>query len=172
MKLLVRIKEEYKQKIKEEIKREECIKRLNDTNLYIISENADPYNILIDTCAINDAGTRIMKEAENVWVLNQVIEEMDKVKYREKIKKKKDWRIHKHISQITKYSSEMLKNPKYKLIDNYNRKKPYVDDIIIDYLKKSKKRNRPTLLTADRMLALRAKCLNIQYIFILPETKK
>ena len=48
----------------------------------IVSEKADPDNILIDTCAFtNKRGTKLIEESEKVNVLYVILEEMDKKKW-------------------------------------------------------------------------------------------
>lgn len=161
--LLMRIKTKKEEKIKEEKKREE----LRKDGLYIVSENANPDNILLDTCALkNKKGFDIIKASNKVNILFAVLEEMDKIKRKigkKKHKTRKEWEF---ISNVSKFLDEILQNSKYKIILRYNKKNEYVDNIILRYLKFIPRRKRPTLLTADKLLAAKARGQHLEYIYI------
>lgn len=172
--ILIRIKVRKEEKILEENKRKKKKEQLKNDSSYVISENANPDNILIDTCALScKKGTKVIDASEKVNVLYTVISEMDKKKADINRKKHKSRQEYTLVSNILKYSKEMLENPKYNLIKYcYDNKKEYVDDIILKYLKGVPKRKRPTLLTADKLLAVKAKCLNLEYILITAGQKE
>ena len=173
-KLLIRIKTKKEEKVLKENKRKEKKEKLKKDSSYIVSENANPDNILIDTCALScKKGSKVIDSSEKVNVLYTVIAEMDKKKAdinRKKCKSRQEGIL---ISNILKYSKEMLENPKYNLIKySYDNKMEYVDDIMLKYLSGVPKRKRPTLLTADKLLAVKAKCLNLEYILITTGQKE
>lgn len=74
--ILIRIRE----KILEEERKEERRKQLIKSGDYIVSENADVNNILIDTCAINKRGLNIIERSRKVSVLYATLEEIEKKK--------------------------------------------------------------------------------------------
>lgn len=174
-KLLIRLKAKKEEKVLKENRRKEKKEQLKKDSSYIVSENANPDNILIDTCALScKRGTKVIDSSERVNVLYTVIAEMDKKKADIKRKKRKSWQEEGILfSNILKYSKEMLENSKYILIQyGCNDQKEYTDDIILKYLKGIPKRKRPTLLTADKLLAVKAKCLNLDFILINPEDEE
>ena len=175
--LLMRIKTKKEEKITEEKKRKEKREQLIKDELYIVSENANPDNILLDTCALkNEKGLNIIKESNKVNVLYAVLEEMDKKKAEINKKRNKTQKEREFISNVSKYLDEILQNSKYKIILCYNKNNEYVDNIILRYLKFMPRRKRPTLLTADKLLAAKAKGLHLEYIYItenqIKKTKK
>ncbi len=172
--LLIRLKAKKEEKVLKENKQKEKKERLKKDTSYTVSENANPDNILIDTCALNSKeGIKVIDESLKVNVLYSVIEEMDNIKSKKTRKKYKSRQEINLISNISKYSKEMMEKPKYNLIEYcYDRKEGYVDNIILNYLKKIPKRKRPTLLTADTLLAVKARCLKIEVILINAEQNK
>lgn len=58
-------------------------------------------------------------------------------------------------------------NTKYRLVPWKWTNTGYTDYIILDYLENLPINERPTLLTADQNLALKAKCLGFEYILFL-----
>ena len=167
--LLMRI---YK-KINEPKRRKEKREQLIKSGFYIVSEKANPDNILIDTCAIkNKKGLDVIDASEKVSILYAVIEEMDKKKADINGKKNRRQEEQNFICNISKYSMQMLENPKYNLIPYRNTNNEYVDNIILRYLESKSKRKRPTLLTADKLFAVKAKCLGFEYILITGKQEK
>lgn len=109
-------------------------------------------------------------------VLYAVLEEMDKKKAEINKKRNKTQKEREFISNVSKYLDEILQNSKYKIILCYNKNNEYVDNIILRYLKFIPRMKRPTLLTADKLLAAKAKGLHLEYIYItenqIKKTKK
>lgn len=148
------LRKEHKKKKEREL--------LKKDGSFIISENADPKNIIVDTCAFSSQKSiNIIEKSTNVTVLYQIIKEMEKVAL-----KKHDKENGFLLYNIRHYVFKMLLDkPKYHLI-KYKNDNSYVDDILIEYLETLKEKQRPTLLTADKMLSLKAKCLGIEFILV------
>lgn len=154
-------------------KQEEDKERIKRDRAYIVSENADPNNVLVDTCAFGYIkGIDIIQRSKSISVLYPTISEMDDVTA---AKRKKDELSQKEkflIFNIAHYAIQILiRKSKYHLIPYENKEIGYVDDKIIEYLKSIKSDYRPTLLTADRFLALKAFCLGFETIFIIRDNK-
>lgn len=151
-----------------ERKKEECRRELAKNKALIISKNADPNNILIDVCAFQfKDGIDIIDKSERATVLYAVIKEMDKVACKKEEKENMTERSKFLLHNIRHYALEMLLNKsKYQLVPYENSEMSYVDDVIIEYLKTLSPRKRPTLLTADKLLALRADCLELEFILV------
>lgn len=161
--ILIRIRE----KILEEERKEERRKQLIKSGDYIVSENADANNILIDTCAINKRGLNIIERSRKVSVLYATLEEIEKKKF--EIKRKSNG--NKFLVNLSKCLNLILQNPNFKVILVENKENEYVDDVVLRYLKHIPKRKRPTLLTADKLLAAKAKGMNIEYICIVLDSQ-
>lgn len=164
--ILIRLKTKRQEKRMEEKKRQERLKELMENGYYIVSKHANVDNILIDTCAICKDGLDIIKESKKVNVLYATVEEIEKVKTRLQGKKNKKSIHREQIRILTIFLEYVLTNSRYKIILIDNENNEYVDDIILRYLKHIPRIWRPTLLTADKILAVRAKGLGIEYIFI------
>ncbi len=161
--ILIRIRE----KILEEERKEERRKQLIKSGDYIVSKNADVNNILIDTCAINKRGLNIIERSRKVSVLYATLEEIEKKKF--EIKRKSNG--NKFLVNLSKCLNLILQNPNFKVILVENKENEYVDDVVLRYLKHIPKRKRPTLLTADKLLAAKAKGMNIEYICIVLDSQ-
>lgn len=164
--ILIRLKTKRQERRMEEKKRQERLKELMQNDCYIVSEHANIDNILIDTCAISNNGLDIIRESKKVNVLYATVEEIEKVKTKLQGKKNKKSIHREQIRFLTNFSEYVLTNSRCKIILIDNKNKEYVDDIILRYLKHIPRIWRPTLLTADKILAVRAKGLGIEYIFI------
>lgn len=166
--ILIRIRE----KILEEERKEERRKQLIKSGNYIVSENADANNILIDTCAIQSSnGLQIIQNSRKASILYVTLEEIEKKKLEIKKKAIKNRNDYKFLSNLTECVKLILQNTNFKVILVYNKKNEYVDDIILKYLRRIPKRKRPTLLTEDKLLAAKAKGLGIEYICIVPDSQ-
>lgn len=151
-----------------ERKSEESKKELFKDKALIVSKNADPNNILIDVCAFQfRKSIDIIDKSDRVIVLYSVIKEMDRVSYEQKNKECTTERNKFLLYNIRHYAFEMLLNKsKYRLVPYEKSSMSYGDDVIIEYLKTLPPKRRPTLLTADKLLALRADCLGLEFIFV------
>lgn len=131
------------------------------TEGFIFSQNADLTNLLVDTSAIgNEACTTLIYKASQVTILLQTVVEMDNVR-----SKNKKMPLS---SKILDFTRNILKNPdKYEIASFSTNSKQYVDDAIIDYLKDITKSTRPTIITADANLCLKAKCYGLEYIYYI-----
>lgn len=150
-------------------KQEEDKERIKRDRAYIVSENADPNNVLVDTCAFQyQNGLDIINKSRKVMVIYPTICEMDGVVSEKKRKNKLNKNEEFLVCSIAQYAIQILiRKSKYHLIPYENKEIGYVDDKIIEYLKSIKSDYRPTLLTADRFLALKAFCLGFETIFII-----
>lgn len=150
-------------------KQEEDKERIKRDRAYIVSENADPNNVLVDTCAFQyQNGLDIINKSRKVMVIYPTICEMDGVVSEKKRKNKLNKNEEFLVCSIAQYAIQILiRKSKYHLIPYENKEIGYVDDKIIEYLKSIKSDYRPTLLTADRLLSLKAFCLGFETIFII-----
>lgn len=128
--------------------------------LIINSENADFTNLLIDTCVLEYEETiQLIEKAKKVTFIYSTIEEMDKVNGKSpNIKLKKS---------IRQYYHKILEDTdnKYRVSTfSGSNDESYPDNTLIQYLLILPLQERPTLLTADKNLAVKAKAWNLQYI--------
>lgn len=128
--------------------------------LLIKTQNADSTNLLIDTCILeHEEIIQLIEQAKNVTFIYSTIDEMDKVN-----KKSQNIELKKSIRQ---YYCKILEDTdnKYRLstFSGLNDDR-YPDNILIQYLLILPLQERPTLLTADKNLAVKAKAWNLQYI--------
>ena len=177
IKLKWRLRQNNKERQKEEARRQLLTKK-NLKNSFYFSPNADPNDILLDTSSFGyQKGIELIEESAKVTILKSVLDEMDEVKTKlekQGIDKKKFL-----LDNIIFYEKQIIKKSKYHLIFDKNKSKnDYEDNNILLFIDKIPEERRPTLLTADRNLALRAKSCGIEYIFIAnhsikkPEPKK
>lgn len=167
IKLKWKIRENNKEKHKEEARRQLLTEKQLKNSFYF-SPNADPNDILLDTSSFQfQKGIELIEKSTKVTLLHSVLEEMDEQKA--KLNKKE------HISREEKffleniilYEKQSLKKSKYHLVfDKIKSKNDYEDDNILEFIKSISEEKRPTLLTADRNLALRAKSYGFEYILI------
>ena len=156
-------------KEKEKSQEIELRRELLEEKAYMLSPNANPNYILLDTCSLQfEKGTEIIDKSKRVVIMESILKDWDKVllkKKRKKIKTENDKNLMKNIK---KYKKEITTNSKYKIkIDSESRNIYYCDDKILEFLKNLPEDNRPTLLTADINLANRAKGYGFEYILIL-----
>ncbi len=132
---------------------------------FITSANPDYQNIILDTCAVGfEKTSEIIDNSAKATVIYAVINEFDRI-----LKDENKPEILKN--GIKKYRNLMLKdNSKYRLVPYKYRDKRYTDDIIIEYLMDLPVNERPTLLTVDKNLALKAKCLGLEFILYFKQS--
>lgn len=125
---------------------------------FLFSKNADLSNLIVDTSVIaHDCCFNIIDKASHVTILYQTVEEMDNVK------RKKDINFSAKILEFTRYA---LKNSDRFAIARFStNSKEYVDDAIIDFLTNLPIHLRPTLITADANLCMKAMGSQIEYIY-------
>lgn len=134
-------------------------KASNETSL-IASKNADKNHLLLDTSALTSSGTvDIIESASSVTILYSVIEEFDTAPKKETASPY----FKKMVKQKTK-SILSQNDSKYKLVPFGRNINKYTDEILLDYLFSLPFSERPTLLTCDTNLALKAKCLSLDFI--------
>lgn len=158
---------------KEKSQEIELRRELLEEKAYMLSPNANPNCILLDTCSLQfEKGTEIIDKSKRVVIMESILKEWDKVllkKKRKKIKTENDKNLMKNIK---KYKKEITTNSKYKIkVDSESKNIYYCDDKILEFLKNLPEDNRPTLLTADINLANRAKGYGFEYILILKYDK-
>jgi hypothetical protein len=138
----------------------------NNINTNIISsENANFDNILVDTCALGYNETvNIIETATQVTFIHSTLREMDDKKNLNK--KAFATSQEKTLAyNIRLYTEKVLENPDKFLLSSFSGyKEYYVDDILLQYLLILPKQIRPTLLTADKNLAARAKAHSLEFI--------
>ena len=130
---------------------------------FTISKNADLANLIVDTCAVqHPACLNLIEDASHVTILYQTIVEMDTVRFKYG-KKNKQTDL---CESILKFSRYVLSNPsKFQIAPFNTNSEDYVDNSIIEFLKDLPLEMRPTLITADTNLCLKAKCFQIEYIY-------
>lgn len=131
-----------------------------DQNMLIFSKNADINNIILDTSALGRKSCRdAIDKSNKVIVLYCIIREFDKVL-------KNDEKSDKIKNPIKTYVDKMIGDQigKFKVVPYKYKDTREADDIIIDYILEQSITERPTILTADKRLALKAKCFGFDYI--------
>ncbi len=126
--------------------------------MFIKSEEADSKNLLADTCALGNKETlELIEKAKQVTFIYSIIEEMDKKNMKTKPKL---------FSNIGKYCSKILQEPEKYMLSTFSglRDEKYPDNVLLQYLLILPKQIRPTLLTADKKLAVKAATWNLPYI--------
>ena len=154
----------------EEEEKEVTLRRaLLQEKSYIFSSNANPNNILIDTCALGfQKSIELIERSEHVTLIHSILEEMEKKKKELEEKRDKNEKECFFLGNIIKYKKEVSIKSKYKLIlDKHKGALTYEDDNILEFLEQLEEDKRPTLLTADEFLADRAKCYGFEYILIV-----
>jgi len=156
-------KNNLKQKNQNIEKQEESEDRTVGT--FIISENADENNIILDTCALNHKETiEILEKCSKVTLIYALTNDF------ESIEKGKNEQLKKKIRD---YRKIFLKDKqKYRLVPFKWRDKRYPDELILEYIMELPAKEKPTLLTTDQNLAFRASFLGIEYILYQPPINK
>lgn len=122
--------------------------------------NANSNSIIIDTCSVGyDSCLKIIFKAKKVTVVYSVIKEMDSLN----INNNSTLLGAKTRDIMTKLLED--ESGKYRLVPYGYNDERQADDVIIDYLMSLPVVERPTLLTTDKNLSLKAKCLGLEYIF-------
>ena len=122
--------------------------------------NANNNSIIIDTCSVGyDSCLKIIFKAKKVTVVYSVIKELDSLN----INNNSTLLGAKTRDIITKLLED--ESGKYRLVPYGYNDERQADDVIIDYLMSLPVVERPTLLTTDKNLSLKAKCLGLEYIF-------
>lgn len=157
-------------KKEEEEEKETTLRRnLLKEKSYIFSANANPNNILIDTCALGfQKGIELIERSECVIIIHSILEEMEKKMKQLEKKKKKNEKECFFLKNIIKYKKVIPIKTKYKLIlDEHEEMLTYEDNKILEFLAQLAEDKRPTLLTADEFLSDRAKCYGFEYILVV-----
>ena len=138
-----------------------------ETDSFMQSHNADSKNIILDTSALGfPEPVSMLNNCEKITVLYSTIREFDKVQKNES----KSSYLRKMICEQTNTMLLPQSEQKYNLVTFDWQSNMYVDDIIINYMFSLPANQRPTLLTADHNLALKAKCLKLDYILFLEDS--
>lgn len=158
---------------------EETYQPQNSTEANIIKSNyANCDNILVDTCALAfPECLTIIEHAKQVTFIYSILEEMDKKQYQELLSKKLGNSSTNQVQLLARnirvYTTKILEFPdKYMVsrFSGYNDEK-YVDNILLQYLKILPRQIRPTLLTADKNLATKARSFDFDYIIKMPNNQ-
>ena len=138
---------------------------------FIMSSNADVNNILLDTCALEyEESINLMLGSKSVTVLYSIVKEFDSISQKDNVSSSLKYRIREQTRLMLSPN-----NKKYRLVPYGYKNDGYTDEIILDYLLSLPVSERPTILTADNNLALRASCFGLNYIVYinsLKQTKK
>lgn len=129
--------------------------------IFLTSEKPNKNDIILDTSSLGRQETiNIIEESSKVTVIYSVLNEFDSIKL-------KSGNNNEYLKKKIRYYSEIMlsDNEKYRLVPFKWEEKRYTDDMILEYVMQLPVKERPTILTADKNLALKAKCLGIEYIF-------
>lgn len=159
--------ENYLRKLRrnEQIVEEQVLKELHE-GIQVCSDDVNFNNLLIDTCALTrDKTKELIDRAEHVTFINATIEEMDRKKIcRDKLNKP----LMELAKNVRKYVNLILSDSeKYMLslfLGMYDER--YADNILIQYQQILPRQIRPTLLTADKELAIKARMYGVPYILL------
>lgn len=137
---------------------------LEEANSFYLSKNADYKNVIIDTCIYaHDEIIKVLNKAESVTIIYSVIQEIDEIKNRNR-----NSLLGKNLREAVK---NIFMNPTKYLLSNYSGNNQYVDENILDYIDILPEKIKPTLLTADQTLAVKAKTKGLEYILYTPPMK-
>ncbi len=130
----------------------------------IKSESADYNNLLVDTCALGYKDTiNLIEQAEQVTFIKTIIEEMDRKK-----KHKKDSNAQQKFlaANIRLYINKILLDTEKFMLAPFSglNDTKYPDNVLLQYLLILPKQIRPTLITADKNLAVKAKLHELPFI--------
>lgn len=144
-------------------------KQDNKNGSFVISPKADKANIILDTSALKSEETvDILENANSIIVLYPTIKEFDTLNKSENGSAYFKFMIREQTRKIL-----FSEDSKYRLVPFGYKVNCYTDELILDYLFNLPIAERPTLLTCDHNLALRAKCLGFEYIdFIMNNNHK
>lgn len=130
----------------------------------IKSEGADHNNLLVDTCALGYKDTiNLIDQAEHVTFIKSIIEEMDRKKKCDKDSREKEKffaaNIRLYINKILLDTEKFMLAPFSGLNDT-----KYPDNKLLQYMLILPKQIRPTLITTDKNLAVKAKMHELPFI--------
>lgn len=140
-------------------------KHISTAKVTIIkSENANHNNLLVDTCALGFKDTiNLIEQAEHVTFIKSIIEEMDRKK-----KDNKTSKAHEKFlaSNIRLYTNKILIDTEKFMLSPFSGLKDtkYPDNVLLQYMLILPKQIRPTLITADKNLAVKAKLHELPFI--------
>ena len=141
--------------------------KIIEANSFLHSPNANLNNVILDTSALGfSKPVSMLNECKKITVLYSTIREFDKIQKSESKSSYLRMMIREQINTMLLPQNEQ----KYNLVAFDWQSNMYVDDIIINYMVSLPANQRPTLLTADHNLALKAKCLKLDYILFLEDS--
>ena len=141
--------------------------KIIEANSFLHSPNANLNDVILDTSALGfSKPVSMLNECKKITVLYSTIREFDKIQKSESKSSYLRMMIREQINTMLLPQNEQ----KYNLVAFDWQSNMYVDDIIINYMVSLPANQRPTLLTADHNLALKAKCLKLDYILFLEDS--
>lgn len=150
------------------VSKDDFTETYTENGRFYISENANFDNILLDTSALNSQDTiDVIEKSNRVTVLLATVNEINRLMKPSNLKPDKK----KLIYNINKYCLKMLEdNNKFILVPFKENKDEAdaIDNALLNYLEIQPSKIRQTLITADKNLALRAKCLGFDFIYFHP----
>lgn len=132
----------------------------------IESGNIDYNNLIIDTCALIHREAEIkIQNAKHVTFINSTIEEMDRKK---KFNKNDKESLKKLSLKVREYTNKILLNTEKYMLSTFSglNDERYPDNILLQYILILPKQIRPTLLTADKNLVVKAEMWGLPYILV------
>lgn len=139
-----------------------------ETDASIIkSSYANCDNLLVDTCALAyKECLDLIEDAKQVTFIYSTLEEMDKKSTLKGQKKLSSCQKQLLAKNIREYNSKILLFPDKFMLSRFSGydNETYVDNILLQYLSILPKQIRPTLLTADKNLAAKARSFDFDYI--------
>lgn len=139
---------------------------------FLYSGNPNSQNILVDSCAlVHPECLEIIDKAQKVTFTTATIEELDRKAH---IKSSNNSSLSSLNYNARKYMAKILEDDEKYMVAQYSKStsSQYVDTILLEYLSILPKQIRPTLLTADRDLAIRAKAHDFEYIYYISNQPK
>ena len=134
--------------------------------IIVASEDVNFNNLLIDTCALTRSKTKeLIDGAEHVTFINATIEEMDRKK---DCKDKLDKSLMKLAKKVKEYVNLILSDSEKYMLSPFlgMHDERYADNILIQYQQILPRQIRPTLLTADKELAIKARMYQVPFILL------
>lgn len=120
--------------------------------------------MLVDTCALGYKDTiNLIEQAEHITFIKSIIEEMDRKKKTDEDSKKQEKIL---ATNIRLYINKILLDTEKFMLSSFSGLKDtkYPDDILLQYMLILPKQIRPTLITTDKNLAVKAKLHELPFI--------
>lgn len=132
---------------------------------FIVTENADYKNLLIDTCAfLHDATCHLIDLADHVTFIDSIWSEMDR-------KKSNNSNNPKLAANIRDFQRKSVHDREKYMLSTFSgmHNEKYPDNTLLQYMMILPRQIRPTLITADYNLSNEAFNWGLESILYIPE---